>query len=462
MAPTIGTIKAVETSVRAGDPMALRFSAHDDLSGVTDVYATMTGPGGVTLNLLNAGGTWPWVITSGGPIVGTVPRGAAPGTYTLTRLTVYDAVGNYTDYTQASADSQPAGSAPLIDLGAVTITVTQPGTTDLTAPRLSQFAMKSVSDRRRGEFVTWSYATLADASPIAEVKVIVRSPGGVTDTGLLGGGDLRAGRISFWVTTDAQTGTWTVTGVQLTDTAGNVRTYSPDGKGTQPGRASHTGPSFPGMTFKVGTGAFRPDDIRVLDQRPDPTVRVKVPSAPVAVGTTAVVSGTVTFLTKPVPYPVVAIYRSVGGTHTFLRLVHGTSAGTFSTRVPVSGTARYVGWFLGSDRAVGPVPALMSKVVLLRAGVRQTLTVASTSVTVPAGRSATLSVALAPKRGGVALVLRRWNGSAWIAIRSVTTRADGRAFATVSRPATSTTYRWTKAYDGTGLAAASAVVRVHR
>jgi hypothetical protein len=104
----------------------------------------------------------------------------------------------------------------------------------------------------------------------------------------------------------------------------------------------------------------------------------------------------------------------------------------------------------------------MSKVVLLRAGVRQTLTVASTSVTVPAGRSATLSVALAPKRGGVALVLRRWNGSAWIAIRSVTTRADGRAFATVSRPATSTTYRWTKAYDGTGLAAASAVVRVHR
>lgn len=461
-APTIGSVKAAETSVRAGDPIALRFTAHDDLAGVTDVNGTMTGPGGVTLDLLPAGGDWPWVVTSGGPIAGVVPEGAAPGTYTLTRLTVYDAAGNYTDYTQASAESQPAGSAPLIDLGAVRVTVTQPGTTDVIAPKLSAFAMDSSTNRRRGEFVTWSYALLADASPISEVKVFVRTPSSATNETHRGGGDLRKGRISFWLPTDAETGTWTVTGVQLTDTAGNIRTYGPNGKGLQTGHVTHSGPSFTGMTFTVGTGAIRPDSIRVFDTRPDAVVKAKVPSTPVAVGSSAVVSGTATFLGRPMPFPVVAVYRAVGSKHTFLRLVHGTAAGTFATRVNVSGTARYAVWFLGSDRAVGPVPNLVAKDVLLRAGVRQTLTVASTSVTVPSGRSGTLSVALSPQRSGVTLVLRRWNGSAWVAARSVTTRADGKAFTTVSRPATTAKYRWTTAYDGKGLAATSSVVTVRR
>lgn len=459
-APTVTSVSVVSSTVGAGSPIALRFTAVDDVA-VTYVAGTFSGPGGITVPLLPAGGSWPWQSGIGGPIAGVVPQGAPGGTYSLTRLTVYDAAGNYTDYVDGAADSSPAGSPVVLDLSPATVTVKQPVSADLTAPKLSVFGMLSKTDRHLGEFVTWKFAA-SDATNIAEVKVLVRTPGGSTVETHRGGGDLRTGRISLWIPTDAQTGTWTVTGVQLTDTTGNIRNYGPNGHGLQTGRATHIGPTFTGMTVAVTTGALRPDTIRVFDTRPDPVVRTVGPAVPVAIGSTAGLGGTVTFLGDGVPYPVLALYKNVGGTRTFVRLVTGSATGAFSTRVAVTGTALYQLWFLGSDRAVASVPPLMGKPVRVSAGAKQTLTVASTSVTVPAGRSGVLSVALSPKRSGATVVLRRWTGSAWVAVRSATTRADGKAFVTVSRPTATTTYRWTTAYDGTGLAATSAVVTVRR
>lgn len=459
-APTATSVSVVSSTVGAGSPIAVRFTAVDDVA-VSDVTGTITGPGGFTINLLGAGGSWPWQARTGGPIAGVVPAGAPPGAYTLTRLTVYDTSGNYTDYVDGAATSVPAGEPAVLDLSPATVTVKQPGTTDVTAPKLSTFSMLSSTDRRRGEFVTWKFAA-SDATTIAEVKVFVRKPSGTTVETHRGGGDLRAGRISLWIPTDEQTGTWSVSGVQLTDTSGNIRTYGRNGIGLQTGQPSHTASVFTGLGFSVATGALRPDSIRVFDDRPDPVVRTIGPSTPVAIGSTAGLRGTVTFLGSGVPYPVLALYKNVGGTRTFVRLVTGTATGAFSTPVPVTGTALYQLWFLGSDRAVALVPQLMGKPVRVSAGAKQTLTVASTTVTVPAGGTGVLSVTLSPKRGGATVVLRRWTGSAWIAVRSATTRADGKAYVTVSRPSSTTRYRWTTAYDGTGLAATSAVITVKR
>jgi len=417
---------------------------------VSDVTATMTGPGGITVNLLGPGGDAPWVIGAGGPLAGVVPKGAPGGTYTLTRITVYDAEGNYTDYTQGSAASSPSGSPQAVDLSAVAVTVVQPGTADEAAPTLGAFTMLSAQDRRPGEFVTWSF-TAADASRIREVKVFVKRPNDTTASTLRGGGDLRSGKISLWIPPDeTQLGTWTVTGVLLTDTSGNAHLYPLDGA------------PRPSQTFTLEAGEPRLDAIRVFDDRPDPVVVTKAPTAPVAIGSVLTLSGSVAFLDSPVPYPILALYRSSGGVQTFMRLVVGSGTGTFSTRIAVTGTARYQVRFLGSDLAIAPAPSLMGTSKLVRAGVKQTLTVATASVTVPAGRTGTLVVALSPKRAGATVVLQRWTGSTWKAVRSVLTRADGKASTSVPRPASTAKYRWVVAYDGIGLRATSATVTVRR
>lgn len=460
-APTVTSVSAVSRTVGAGSPIALRFTAVDDVA-VDYVAATYTGPGGITVQLIPAGGTWTWQSRIGGPIAGVVPRGAPAGSYVLTRLTAYDAAGNYTDYVDGAATSVPSGTPAVLDLSPATITVTRTGAADTTAPQLTAFSMLSSTDRRRGEFATWSYATAPDASPIVDVRVFVKLPGGAAAETHRGGGDLRKGRISFAILTDAAIGTWTVTAVQLTDSAGNIRTYGPNGVGLQTGSPSHKGPSFQGMTFRVGTGTPRLDTIRVLDERPEPVVRTVAPTTPVAIGSTAALAGSVRFLGSGVPYPVLALYRNTGGTRSFVRLVTGSSTGAYSTRVPVGSTSLYQLLFLGSDRTVASAVQVMGKPVRVRAGVKQALSVAATSITVPPGRSATLVVRLSPARAGASLVLRRWTGSTWAAVRTVTTRADGKAFATVSRPAMTSKYRWTTAYDGTGLAATSPTVTVRR
>jgi len=459
-APTITSMTVATPVVTAGSPIALRFTAVDDVA-VSNVSARFVGPGGFNINLLAADGNWPWVSRIGGPVAGVVPQGAPAGTYTLWDLQVTDTSGNYTDYVPGGGISVPGGDPVPLDLASVTLTVKQPRTADVTAPTLSVFDMRSDRDRRQGEFVSWAFAA-ADATTIAEVKVFLRKPNGSTVETHRGGGILTSGRISFWIPTDEQIGTWTVTGVQLTDTSGNVRSYNSAGKGLQTGQPTHTGPAFDAKTFKVSAGTVRPDGIRVFDERPDPVVRTAGPSVPVALGSTAALTGTVTFLGRGVPYPVLALFKNVGGTRTFVRLVTGGATGAYSTRVPVTGTALYQLWFLGSDRSVALVPQLMGKPVRVSAGVKQTLTVAKTSVAVPAGGSGVLSVTLSPHRAGATVVLRRWTGSTWAAVRTVTTRADGAAFATVSRPATTASYRWTTAYDGTGLAATSATVTVTR
>jgi hypothetical protein len=263
-APTVSSMSAVATTVAAGDPIVVRYAAADDLSGVTTVYATMTGPSGYQVLLRGAGGDFVSIDAHGGPLAGVVPRGAPGGTYTLTDVLVYDAAGNSTDYTQGAATSAPPGSPALLDLSKVSVTVTRTGVPDLTAPSLNAFAMTSIADRHPGEFVTWSFAASDTGSPITKVWVFLRTPSAVVVNTSRGGGLLTGQRISFWLPTDAELGTWTVTGVRLEDSAGNIRDYAPNGTGTQSGQPSLTGPSFTGMTVSVTAGAPRPDDIRVL------------------------------------------------------------------------------------------------------------------------------------------------------------------------------------------------------
>jgi hypothetical protein len=458
-APTIAALAVVDPVVAAGDPVAIRYRASDVGTGVLDVSASMTGPGGVTLALVSPG-PGGWGAATGGPITAVVPRGAPAGTYRVTAVTVYDRAGNRTTYTPGAATAVPSAPVPALDLAAVVVRVGQPGTIDRDAPLLTSFAMDSSRDRRRGEFVTWSFRAADARSPIVDVRVFVRTPAGARVETHRGGGDLRSGRISLWLPPDVVTGAWRVDAVTLTDSSGNIRVYAPDGRGTQTGRATHRGPSFAGMGFTVGTGTPRPDRIRVFDTYPVPVVRARVATSPVAVGGRALVSGSVTFLGRPVPYPVLAVYRVSQGTRSFVGLVQGTRTGTFARRVGVAADARFPVLFLGSDRSVASAPSRLVSGPSVRVGVPQRLAVPSTSVRGAVGRRATLAVALTPARGGAVVTLRRWDGDSWNRVRSVRTRADGTAVLSVTVTAAPRSYRWTTAYDGTGLAARSRIVVV--
>jgi hypothetical protein len=453
-APTVTSVHAIGSSVVAGDPIVVSYAASDDSSGVTTVYATMTGPSGVTVTLRGVGGDYLSIDARGGPLAGVVPVGAPPGVYTLTDVLVYDAVGNSTDYRQGSATSTPAGSPAVLDLSTVAVTVTQPGAADVTAPALTAFGMASSIDRRPGEFVTWSFVASDARSPITGITVFVRTPSAITVNTFRGGGLLTGQRISFWLPTDAQLGTWTVTGVRLRDSSGNERDYAPSGTGTQSGQPSLTGPVFTGMTFDVVAGAPRADPLRVFDSYPDPVVRTKAGSTLVVRGATVTVSGTVTFLGAAVPNPALAAYAETSAGRRFLGVVHGTAAGAFSTRLVVGPTTVVRMRFLGSDRTAASAPALVAGGLRIRTALRQTLAIGASA------RTHVVAAVVAPRRGGVLVTLwRSVNRGRWVVLATVRTRSNGVALVRVRSPrAASVRYLWTAPYDGTYLAARSLVL----
>jgi hypothetical protein len=248
----------------------------------------------------------------------------------------------------------------------------------------------------------------------------------------------------------------------LTDSSGNVREYTPDGVGTQPGKPSVSGPTFTGMGFDLGAGVHRPDDIRVLDERPDAVVTTKVSSSLVAPGTAVSVSGAVTHLGHAVPYPSVAVYAQTASGTVLVGVTRGTATGTFARRVVPTKPTVYRVLFLGSDRGGTAAPATLGGRIGVRVALPQRLLVPVRTVTVRAGHRGTLLVTVSPLRIGVLVYLQRQSGSVWRNVTSARTSSRGAVSLTVARPSAPTVYRWVAVYDGRYLAATSSTVTVRR
>jgi hypothetical protein len=262
-------------------------------------------------------------------------------------------------------------------------------------------------------------------------------------------GDFTHSRMSLWIPPDALVGRWTVVGATVTDSSGNIRSYT----------AGAGSPVPSGLGFDVTTGPIRPDAIRSQNYAYDATVRTAVSAPSVLAGGKAVLSGTVSFLGTPVPYPLVAIYSSTASARTLVGLVRGDRNGSFWRAMRVAVPTRYTAVFLGSDR--GPrAPATVATSRLVGIGRAQQLAAAATTVHAPSGTVASLPVRLLPSRRGVLLRLQVLHGTRWVDAGSYRTDAAGRATARVAHPRSTTYLRWIVAGDSTHLSATSSVVRL--
>lgn len=442
-APVVTSIQVLTPTVQAGDAVVLRIVASDDLSGVASISARLSGSGPTTVALASPGGNAAF-LTPLGLVSGVVPVGAQGGGYTLVSVVVVDVAGNSTTYTPGSAVSVPAPVAPPdpLDLAPGAVTVVQPVGRDVTAPRITAFSMLTTGVRHPGEHVTFSFATSDAQSPVTEVSVRMCDPLDAQVVGVRGGGRLQAGRLSVLVPLGMAPGfTWHVCGVSVSDSSGNSRSTS----------------AYSSFSVPLAAGPVRADPLVTPDSRPAAVVTAAASPTSGPRGTVVRLTGTVTYAGAPVPYPTIAVVADRAGVRSLVGIVHGAATGFWSRRVIASATTVYRTYLLGSDRGGAAAPAGLGRLVKVLVGARQTLVVASTTVRVRAGRSAPLTVTLLPRRAAT-VVLQRWTGRTWVAAATVRTRSTGVVTVKVLRAAR--TYRWVAAYDGVGLPAVSAAVRV--
>jgi hypothetical protein len=357
-APTLSAVWSVRARVHAGDPLLVGFSGTDDRPGPLYVDASMSAADGSTVRLSSS-------MTGSGsgfsPVAGVVPIGAKTATYALTAISVSDRAGNRTDYAVGTATSTPPGTALPLDLSAVTIDVVQPRRPDVTAPTLTSFTMLSGATRHRGGFATWRFTARDDRSPITQAKVFVKMPNGSVGWAEREYTDLRHARVSLWIPPGAPLGRWTVVGVQLVDSSGNLRNFSRRGVGEQLGQPSVAGPLFRHMHFDVVRGRPGPDPWMVQNSVANTVVAARTSADTVAADSTVRLFGTVTFVGQPVPMPVIAFYANDGSGYKRVGLIRGAANGSFVFHLRVLTSTSYRVRFLGGEHGRLAAPQRMSR-----------------------------------------------------------------------------------------------------
>ena len=202
-------------------------AATDNATGIRDVkihfdkdLVTGSGPGLVDLD--GTGDTW---ADGTSTFNLTLPRTARDGTYTITAVDVIDGAGNVRSYTTAQLAALGIGTSLTITGSSV----------DTTAPELSVLGFPTTIDLSAGAKSANFLAAGTDAGRgIRDVRITF-------DKDLLGGAgtgviDIPGTSNDPWtdgssafvqvIPTTAKNGTYTVTGVDVTDAAGNVRHYT--------------------------------------------------------------------------------------------------------------------------------------------------------------------------------------------------------------------------------------------
>ena len=187
-------------------------------SGISYAVVSVVEPSGYTYNEYFYGGVNGWTDGTGTSSK-TVYESDDPGTYLISGVTIVDVSGNSRSYT----------AAQLVQLGIATSYVV---TADTVAPQLTGLTLPTTIDVTTGRADVTFESTATDAgSGISSLRLSFTSPGGgyggaVTFYSFVD--DWSDGRsvaeYSYYVADDP--GTYTLSSAELTDEAGNVRTYT--------------------------------------------------------------------------------------------------------------------------------------------------------------------------------------------------------------------------------------------
>lgn len=217
--PALTGLSIAPASVNAGDSATLAVGVSDTGTGVSQVEASFQSP---------AGGQQATCISST-PASGTAnagtfdcharfPAGSVPGSWTLSFLGIVDRAGNTTFL---SASQIASGGYP----DSVTVIDAAP---DTTAPTLAGVSFAATAHTTDSVTVT---VTAADAgSGVRFVDVSFRAPTLITETATCAGVTPASGTSAYGTYTcklgfpaGAETGTWTLTDLILSDATGNLR-----------------------------------------------------------------------------------------------------------------------------------------------------------------------------------------------------------------------------------------------
>lgn len=226
------TPETLDTSAGPGSAL-FTISATDDLSGVEDAAVLIRLPDSAPFVCFPCGHRAPSHLVEGTIYDGVweeelpLPQFAAPGTYSVSALVLYDRAGNRTDY----------GPEELKDLG-YPVEFTQTGAGDTEPPEVLDFWMNpgTLQTSSGNQTIQFFIHVTDDLSGVGEtadsnferLRVDIQPPHAsewwLTDGGMtqISGTELDGiWRFEYILPVDAEVGTWTIPAIEATDHAGN-------------------------------------------------------------------------------------------------------------------------------------------------------------------------------------------------------------------------------------------------
>jgi hypothetical protein len=222
VAPTLSGFSLSPRSITAGDSVTVTFTVSDAGTGVASARATLYNSASNRSSLCIA--TAPATGTANSGTfqcrLGT-STGAANGTWAINSVQIADRAGNGLSLDATQLTQRGYGT---------TVTVSG-GTSDIYKPTLTSFSLSSTSVTA-SDSVTVTVGMADPGSGIGSIYLEVRSPAGneinVCQSSTLASGTRANGTFvcRFGFISGAPAGTWTVNDMELTDLAGNTRTYA--------------------------------------------------------------------------------------------------------------------------------------------------------------------------------------------------------------------------------------------
>jgi hypothetical protein len=462
-APTLSDLSLLSSTVDSGDAVVLRYVGHDTGSGIASVSATFVNPSdtstAASIGLMSP--TEP-ELAAIGPASAVVPVPKAGGAYVLSSLNVTDRAGNLTVYGPGAVVTQPPGISPkpdVVDLSALALTIVSTGAADTTPPVLDAVTMSTSAIRHPGDEVLFSVDAHDVGSAVTGIYVYLQDAEGHYEFAQMLNCSYEHGVLGWWIRPVYPAGSWKVTHVALTDAMGNTGLYFPDGTAQDTAGHPIAGHVFTG-SFTVVDGPPTEENLTI-----PPCDPISVDAAPNDVyatpGSSVTIRGAVHKGALRVQAPLVAVYSTVGRTTSLVGIVRGSSTGSFARTVTVGTSTSFRSRFLGSGR-VPDAGATTSRASNVFVGTRQSVASGARSLSVRAGRAATLSAVVWPRRTSLAVTLQRKVGTSWRFVAAPRTVAGGVVTWRVPRPTSTTAYRWFLPYAAGHLPSTSSVITVRR
>jgi hypothetical protein len=196
------------------DEITFSFTATDDISGVTFFNAQFRSPSGSQgsgVGISLGGG-----LTESASLTHLLPGGSEPGFWTITKITMSDAVGNST--TLSTEDIQALAFPTQFNVVSVA---------DVTAPALAVFAFSpAFIDLTGGPAdITFEFTATDDLAGVTFFNAQFRSPSGSQGSGVgisLSGDVSESASLQHTFSEGSEPGIWTVTKISMTDAVGNL------------------------------------------------------------------------------------------------------------------------------------------------------------------------------------------------------------------------------------------------